>query len=515
MSNELLSVLVGLTTVGIALIAVILTSSRGTPIIQPVRRFGPLMLLVVSLSVGGSAQSNVATDREALVALYNATDGANWTDNTNWLSSEPLSKWFGVSTDANGRATKLNLAKNQLTGTIPTQMGNLASLTVLNLANNQLTGSIPVQLSKLVSLTHLYLFGNQLTGSIPVQMSNLASLTVLNLANNQLTGSIPVQLSKLASLTVLNLSGNDLTGSIPTQLGKLASLTHLYLAGNKGLTGPLPETLRHLSNLETLTVSGTNLYAPSDPAFQAWLASITYDGATSEGIALDFAHFANGDGITSEMVFVNVGTTKVRPAIYFYDTQGEPMGAESVVDVLGDLEVAEDGGLTVRTDVEPLGELTISTHGRGELVSGSVRVVSNGSIGSGLRYTIPWVGEAVVGASPPISDAIFPVYRQAGGITTGVAIHNLESSPAMVRCDLMSAGVVRDAVSISLAANGQTSWSIEEAFTAADTSDFAGSVRCDTVEGGLFTAVALGMDPVSRTFITLPVFPVEVKMSRE
>ena len=120
-----------------------------------------------------------------------------------------------------------------------------------------------------------------------------------------------------------------------------------------------------------------------------------------------------------------------------------------------------------------------------------------------------------MGASPPISDAIFPVYRQAGGITTGVAIHNLESSPAMVRCDLMSAGVVRDAVSISLAANGQTSWSIEEAFTAADTSDFAGSVRCDTVEGGLFTAVALGMDPVSRTFITLPVFPVEVKMSRE
>lgn len=148
-------------------------------------------------------------------------------------------------------------------------------------------------------------------------------------------------------------------------------------------------------------------------------------------------------------------------------------------------------------------------------MSGSVRVVSNGPIGGGLRYTIPWVGEAMVGASLPISDAIFPVRRQAGGITTGVAIHNLESSPAMVRCDLMREGVLRDAVSISLAANGQTSWLIEEAFTAADTSDFSGLVRCDTVERGLFTAVALGMDSVSRTFITLPVFPVEVKMSRE
>ena len=44
-----------------------------------------------------------------------------------------------------------------------------------------------------------------------------------------------------------------------------------------------------------------------------------------------------------------------------------------------DLEIIEDGGLTVRTEMEPLGELTISTHGRGDLVSGSVKVNSYGS----------------------------------------------------------------------------------------------------------------------------------------
>ena len=69
-----------------------------------------------------------------------------------------------------------------------------------------------------------------------------------------------------------------------------------------------------------------------------------------------------------------------------------------------------------------------------------------------------------MGASPPVSDAIFPVRRREGGITTGVAVHNLESSPGLVRCDLLQEGVLRDAVSIPLEANGQTSWLIDQAF---------------------------------------------------
>ena len=166
------------------------------------------------------------------------------------------------------------------------------------------------------------------------------------------------------------------------------------------------------------------------------------------------------------------------------------------------------GALTVQTEMEPLGELTISTHGRGELVTGSVRVVSEGPIGGMLRFEHPDFGVAGVGASPPLSDALFPVRRQEGGITTGVALHKLESSPRLLRCDLMREGVLLDFVSIPLEANGQTSWFIDQAFPAADTSNFAGSVRCDAVGEGLLSAVALEMDPATRTFTTLPVFPV-------
>ena len=112
-------------------------------------------------------------------------------------------------------------------------------------------------------------------------------------------------------------------------------------------------------------------------------------------------------------------------------------------------------------------------------------------------------------------EAVFPVRRREGGINTGVAIHNLGSSAELVRCELMREGVLHDAASIPLAANGQTSWLIDQAFPAADTSDFVGSVRCDAVGEGRFSAVALEMDPGTRIFITLPVFPVPEMPPRE
>ncbi len=237
---------------------------------------------------------------------------------------------------------------------------------------------------------------------------------------------------------------------------------------------------------------------------------------------LDFAHFANGGGITSELVFVNrqtrlsgPGSTPFhttfpgRPTLYFYDTWGNPIAAESMVDVTGDLEITENSALTVRTEMEPLGVLTISTHGRGDLVSGSVRVVSEGSIGGMLRYRIPGVGVTGVGAGPPVRDALFPARRKEGGIRTAAALHNVGEKAIKLRCRLMSGGVVLEEANIRLEVNGQTSWFIEQKFPATDTTDFVGSVRCTDPRGGLFTAVALEVDAGNRIFTTLPVVEVE------
>ena len=249
----------------------------------------------------------------------------------------------------------------------------------------------------------------------------------------------------------------------------------------------------------------------------------------AEATTLDFAHFANGAGIVSEMVFVNLETQPSRPAptpfhtdilpsrpaIYFYDTEGALVAAESVVDLTGDLEVTEDGALTVQTEMEPLGVLTISTHGRGELVSGSVRVVSDGPIGGFLRFDLPGIGVAGVGASSSVRDALFPARRQADGISTAAAIHNLGEEAMGVSCQLMQGGIVLEEAEIYLEANGQEARYIEEWFTGTDTSDFVGLVRCTAPEEGMFTGVAVELDAGNRIFTTLPVVPVPERMSQE
>ena len=66
-------------------------------------------------------------NREILVALYNSTNGPNWTNNTNWLTDAPLGDWHGVETDENGRVTKLELGFNNLSGSLPPELGDLTT----------------------------------------------------------------------------------------------------------------------------------------------------------------------------------------------------------------------------------------------------------------------------------------------------------------------------------------------------------------------------------------------------
>ena len=89
------------------------------------------------------AETSPETDREALVALYNATNGENWENSDNWLSDTPLGEWHGVTTNADGRVTLLNLSRNKLSGEIPAELGNLSNLIGLVLNDNKLSGCVP------------------------------------------------------------------------------------------------------------------------------------------------------------------------------------------------------------------------------------------------------------------------------------------------------------------------------------------------------------------------------------
>ncbi len=207
-------------------------------------------------------------DREALVELYDALDGENWTNNTNWLTERPIREWYGVTNDVSGRVTRLLLDSNGLAGELPKGLGSLSNLKRLELGNNQLTGEIPRELGNLSDLETLQL-GNSppiggLSGGIPKELGNLSKLEVLNLRFNQLTGEIPAELGNLTNLEILALMANRLTGEIPTELGSLSNLRTLELNYNQ-LSGEIPTELGNLSNLNTLMLSGANQWSGCIP----------------------------------------------------------------------------------------------------------------------------------------------------------------------------------------------------------------------------------------------------------
>ena len=195
--------------------------------ISPFKPTTPLSFFLTGVfSIQSHAQiPNI--ERDALVALYTSTDGTNWKNSTNWngpLGSE--CEWHGVSC-YNSHVSAINLSNNQLTGTIPSEIGDLQFLKTFSLWTNELTGSIPTEIGKLKDLTSLNLAVNNLTGSIPSELGNLRGLRSLQLYRNNFTGRVPSEIGKLSQLSTLLLKTNlsSYSGSIPAALKNLPNLS--------------------------------------------------------------------------------------------------------------------------------------------------------------------------------------------------------------------------------------------------------------------------------------------------
>ena len=232
--------------------------------------------LTLLLGVGMFAQDAIpAVERQALIALYDSTNGDGWTDSSGW-KTPPLytdgfampgteAGWYGLTIDSGTQqVTQINLPDNNLTGSLPTEVGNLTGLIWLYLDNNQLGGSIPASLGDLTVLRELHLYSNQLTGSIPAEIGNLSNLYFIDLGNNQLSGSIPMEIGNLTQLYKLCLNDNQLSGPIPVELGGLSNLGYLYLNTNQ-LSGSIPLELCHLPNLRHLILWANKLSGTIPP----------------------------------------------------------------------------------------------------------------------------------------------------------------------------------------------------------------------------------------------------------
>ena len=134
---------------------------------------------------------------------------------------------------------------------------NLAELRSLQLHDNDLTGSIPRELGGLGRLGWLWLNDNDLSGSLPEELAGLDSLRGLWVGNNRLEGSRARGAARRTG---------KCCGLCTKELGDLASLTRLNVSGNE-LRGPLPQSLTNLS-LDEFRYADTRLCVPDDAAFR-------------------------------------------------------------------------------------------------------------------------------------------------------------------------------------------------------------------------------------------------------
>ncbi len=192
----------------------------GTAFTLEARQSG--IVLNTTFNPGAFCAPVTSPDYAPLVDFYNATNGPNWVNKTNWLQGTSPCNWYGVSCDGNARVTQLYFSKNNLTGALPASLGNLSELKSLVISSEpNLSGTLPVSLGNLSKLDFLEVESTAVTGSIPESLGNLKLLQRIFMDNNKLTGVIPASLGTLSRLENLYLFNNHLTYCIPTTFSAL------------------------------------------------------------------------------------------------------------------------------------------------------------------------------------------------------------------------------------------------------------------------------------------------------
>ncbi|MEP0262863.1 hypothetical protein [Dokdonia sp.] len=162
-----------------------------------------VIILVVSLfSFTIGATTLPSLEKQALIDLYYATNGDNWTES--WDLNASVEHWKGV-TIIDNKVVALKLTNNNLNGELPASIGNLVNLKVLNLHNNTIQGNIPTSIG------------------------NLGKLISLNISLNTLQGNVPEEISKIKSLEYLYIYSNDFTGFLPTEINTLPNLRSIRM----------------------------------------------------------------------------------------------------------------------------------------------------------------------------------------------------------------------------------------------------------------------------------------------
>jgi hypothetical protein len=261
--------------------------------------FWVIQSIVAVKAAGGTTHGCPAAERDALLAFKAAIKEDPSGQLANWVASTDCCTWSNILC-RDGHVVSLDLRPDPafdnsgifLTGPLGSSLCNLPKLEVLDVSEMQnLTGPIPTAIGNLKNLLHLDVRGNKLTGSIPSTVGNLKKLNFLSLGGNPITGVIPSSIGNIgASLNYIFLGDSLLSGIIPNSLYGLTNLTDLFLensrlsgplsplVGNLGptllvldissnkFTGPLPSTLGKLTSVFLLDVSSNSFIGSIPPS---------------------------------------------------------------------------------------------------------------------------------------------------------------------------------------------------------------------------------------------------------
>ena len=168
-----------------------------------------------------------------------------------------ICKWDGVI--CNGElVTEISLSFTSTSGSIPSSIGGLVSLTRLHLINLSLIGTLPWTIGLLSRLKEVSLQNNLISGSIPWTIGRLTNIEIMNIQNNHLSGIIPSSITDLIYLKTLHLDNNKLSGTIPPLIG-IHNIINILILILFIFDSFLPHTVGSLSSLEALILDHNSL----------------------------------------------------------------------------------------------------------------------------------------------------------------------------------------------------------------------------------------------------------------
>ena len=214
------------------------------------------MILATALFVFAAAQPLVPIEYAALNAFLDGL-GCGTTKCPRFLANESCA---GTVLCSGGSVTSLDLSNRGLSGTLDgASLGKLTGLRNLQLFRNPLRSTLPSELGLLTLLTDLRLFFSSISGTLAAAIGSLTSLRALGLGSMQMVGSVPSTWAALTGLTGIDMNFHQFGGAaLPSLVGRWTNLNHLAM-NDAQLGGSLPSEVRLLTRLTLLEFARNGL----------------------------------------------------------------------------------------------------------------------------------------------------------------------------------------------------------------------------------------------------------------